>query len=337
MSGTAENSGDAVAGTVPGGPGASVSMSDPWLRRWGAWARERFPPGRAAAILLIYVPVVVFGRWLVAAPGTAPALGWLDVAGYLAFLGLLYTMRVIDEHKDYEEDCVNYPERVLQRGLVTRAQLRWTLIVAIPLQACICIAYDGGIGAVTAAWAVTFGWLLLLWRELFVGDWLRGHFMVYALTHVPMFPLMTYWVTTMGARRGVGGTDVVLLLAMTFCVGFAGEMARKMRSPERELEHYDTYTSVLGIGRAAAVAVAFLVAGTVPAVALLARVGSVAYVTVPLAVLTCAYGAVTAALFARSPTAKSEKLMFNGIGSAMVTYYVLLFAAIVAGSGLTWS
>lgn len=337
MSETAKTTVEAVPGTVAGGPADSVSMSDPWVRRWGAWAHERFPPGRAAAILLIYVPVVVFGRWLVAPPGASPTLGWLDVAGYLAFLGLLYTMRVIDEHKDYDEDCLNYPERVLQRGLVTRAQLRWTLVVAIPLQVGVCLAYDGGFGAVTATWALTFAWLLLLWRELFVGAWLRRHFMVYALTHVPMFPLMTYWVATMGAREVVGGTDVALLLVMTFCVGFAGEMARKMRSPDRELAHYTTYTSVLGTGRACVVAATLLVAATVPAVLLLARIGTIAWVTVPLAAATCVYGVVTAALFARTPTAKTEKLMFNGIGSAMVTFYVLVFAAIVAGSGLAWT
>lgn len=329
--------GSAVPGTVPGGPADSVSMSDPWIRRWAAWALERFPPGRAAAVLLIFVPVVVYGRWLVAPAGVTPALGWLDVAGFLAFLGLLYTMRVIDEHKDYDEDCVNYPERVLQRGLVTKAQLRATLLVAIPLQIGVSLAYDHGIGAVTAAWAVTFAWLLLLWRELFVGQWLRRHFMVYALTHVPMFPLMTFWVTTMGARRGVGGADVVILLAMTFCVGFAGEMARKMRAPERELEHYVTYTKVLGTRRACAVASALLVAGTILAVVLLARTGGADYVTIPLAAATGLYGVVTAAVFARKPTPKAEKLMFNGIGSAMVTFYVLLFTAVVTGAGLAWT
>lgn len=332
-----EAAASAVPGTVPGGPADSVSMSDPWIRRWGAWALERFPPGRAVAMLLIFVPVVVYGRWLVAPPGTSPALGWLDVAGFFGFLGLLYTMRVIDEHKDYDEDCVNYPERVLQRGLVTKAQLRATLAVAIPLQLGVCIAYDHGLGAVTAAWAVTFAWLLLLWRELFVGAWLRRHFMVYALTHVPMFPLMTYWVTAMGARRAVGGADVVLLLAMSFCVGFAGEMARKMRSPDRELDHYVTYTLVLGTRRASTVASLLLVAGTALAVVLLARTGGLAYVTIPLAALTGLYGVVTAAVFARNPTPKSEKLMFNGIGSAMVTFYVLVFTAVVAGSGLTWT
>lgn len=161
--------------------------------------------------------------------------------------------------------------------------------------------------------------------------------MIYATTHVPMFPLMTYWVLTMGSRRLTGGTDVVLLLAMTFCVGFAGEMARKMRSPDRELDHYETYTKVLGTQRACVVASALLVAGTAFAVVLLARTGGIVFVTVPLAVATGVYGVVTAALFARGPSAKTEKLMFGGIGSAMVTFYVLLFAAVVAEAGLAWT
>ena len=100
---------------------------------------------------------------------------------------------------------------------------------------------------------------------------------------------------------------------------------------------HHTYTNVLGVARASAIASALLVAGTAFAAALLWRTGGIRYVTVPLAVATGVYGVVTAALFARNPTPGSEKAMFNGIGSSMVTFYVLLFAAVVAEVGLTWS
>jgi 4-hydroxybenzoate polyprenyltransferase len=67
---------------------------------------------------------------------------------------------VFDEHKDYEVDLRNHPDRVLQSGRVTLGHLKVVGAVALAVQVATCLLEDGGVGRVTFWWALTFGWTL---------------------------------------------------------------------------------------------------------------------------------------------------------------------------------
>src|SRR5262249_35034775 len=68
-----------------------------------AWARERFPLANGAFFVLMYVLALVVGRSSVSGP---IVLSWRDVPGVAALWSFFFWLRVLDEHKDFENDRV---------------------------------------------------------------------------------------------------------------------------------------------------------------------------------------------------------------------------------------
>src|SRR5262245_27757810 len=85
------------------------------------WAHERFPLANGVFFVLLYVLALVVGRSVVSGP---IVLSWHDLPGVAALWSFFLWLRVLDEHKDFENDRVAHPQRVLQRGLVTLGDLR---------------------------------------------------------------------------------------------------------------------------------------------------------------------------------------------------------------------
>src|SRR4029453_4732816 len=148
-------------------------------------------------------------------------------------------------------DAVAHPERVLQRGLVTLAQLRVLGVCAVVLQLGVSLLLDGGIGPVTFWWIAAFAWSALMAREFLVPTWLRRHLLVYAVSHMAVMPLLVAWVATMGAAGATRRPGVWALAALVFLAGFVFGVARKIRSPEDERPAADSYTRALGVRGAA--------------------------------------------------------------------------------------
>ncbi len=97
------------------------------LFRLGAWANERFPLSNAVMFLVLYLAALALGRTLVTeGPIT---VGMHDVLGFMAVWAFFLMIRVFDEHKDYELDCLNHPNRVLQQGLITLGHIEMGRLV----------------------------------------------------------------------------------------------------------------------------------------------------------------------------------------------------------------
>ena len=221
--------------------------------RWlGRWAAERFPLRN----LLFFAPL--FAAAQVGAPGARG--GPIVVRGgalidFAAFWSFFLLLRVYDEHKDFAADALAHPQRVLQRGLVSLAQLRVLAGLSIALQLGASLARDGGVpGAATAWWLAAMGWSALMAREFFAPRWLRAHLVIYAVSHMLVMPLLIAWAAAMAGAdgRSVGAITAVAVLAFTD--GLAVEIARKLRAPEDERPTADSYTQSLGMRGALAAA-----------------------------------------------------------------------------------
>jgi 4-hydroxybenzoate polyprenyltransferase len=179
-------------------------------------------------------------------------------------------LRVFDEHKDYASDCVAHPGRVLQRGVVTLRHLKSVGAVAISTGLGASILADGGAaGPVTRAWLLTFGWSLLMAKEFFVREWLRGHLVVYALTHMIVMPLAVHWLVRMGAGGAPLPAAAWMLPLTSYLTGFAFEIARKLKAPADERPDVDSYTRAFGTRRAPLVLAILLTAASGGFVAML--------------------------------------------------------------------
>jgi 4-hydroxybenzoate polyprenyltransferase len=162
----------------------------------------------------------------------------------VAFLLFLFRLRLFDEVKDAEHDAVHYPERPLSRGIVTHQWIsRMTAIVMIGEFA---IAALSGMFVFTL-FCIAFVYSLLMYKEFFIPDWLRSHFVLYSLLHEALaLPLLFYLYALLGIFSGAISFSFVLLLGMHIGGLFGLEIARKLRRKEGNNNAGDTYTEHLG-------------------------------------------------------------------------------------------
>ena len=299
----------------------------------GAWLRERFPARNAVFFLALYLAALVVARAAVA-PG-AVTITWRDAAGFAAVWCFFLTLRIADEHKDFAADAVAHPQRVLQRGLITLRHLRLLGMIAVAAQVGISLWLDGGVGPVTRAWLLVFGWSALMTREFFAGAWLRAHRMVYALSHLLVMPLVAFWIATMGAPGAVLMPAVQSFAALAFLAAMACEMARKLRAPGDEHPLAESYTQALGIPRAAVVLISVVLAATSAAVLLTHIATGDTSMADRLALGACAIAATGALLrFVRRPTAAAAAVSEAAVGLAALATQLVPLAAVLASRGV---
>ena len=121
-----------------------------------------------------------------------------SLMGAIVVFCAFFHLRVFDEHKDFEEDIEHYPDRVLQRGVITLRDLRLLGGAAIGTE--IALSAVRGLPALTAL-LLTLVFSLLMLREFFVGDWLKRHFLIYAMSHMLIMPLLALTVFSFTTGR----------------------------------------------------------------------------------------------------------------------------------------
>ena len=305
---------------------ADLTTESPLSSRLIAWMHERFPLENAVLFVVLYAAAVAFGRALVT-EGTV-TLGALDAVCFLAAWCFFLMLRVFDEHKDYELDCHNHPDRVLQSGLVTLGHLKVLGVFAIATQIGLSLWRDGGLGPITLVWAVVMTWSALMAVEFFCGEWLERRLVLYALSHMLVMPMALVWMAQMGAGATPLPLEVGALAGLSFLSGAAFEVTRKLRAPEDERDTVDSYTRVLGTTTAPLVVMVLLTLGTgVLALALnvITEVGPVYYAVLVAAMLPALWALQG---FRSAPSAKAVKTCEGMVALCMLAGYVVLLVAI---------
>jgi len=220
-------------------------MSAPYIRRLAAYLRERFPLLGHGLLIVSYSSSNQFLAQTLVRPGEPMHHTFRSVFAAIVLLCMFFHLRVFDEHKDYEEDCVHHPDRVLQRGVFTLHDLRVLCGVAIGLEL-ILSAVCGVAALVSVLIALTFSVLML--KEFFAREWLKRHFLIYAVTHMlimPLFALVMFSFAT-GLYPWQAPAWFWLYAFVGFFVTFNWEVSRKIRAPEQEIEGLQSYTKVFG-------------------------------------------------------------------------------------------
>ncbi len=170
---------------------ATLRRSAPLHSRLLAWINERFPFANALLFFILYLTTAALAQ---AAQGGPLQLGLTDGLACLATWSFFLLLRVLDEHKDYQLDCHNHPQRVLQSGLITLDHLKVAGLLAVTAQLALSLWLDRGIGQATYAWLALLAWTLLMAKEFFIGEWLNRHLTWYAVSHMLVMPLLVYWL-----------------------------------------------------------------------------------------------------------------------------------------------
>jgi hypothetical protein len=311
-----------------------LSPDSPLVVRLLAWANERFPPGPGVMFVALYLGALVTGRAFTHGPPLE--LGALDVVSFFGVWAFFLMLRVFDEHKDYALDLQNYPQRVLQSGLITLGHLKVACGVAIALQLGVSLAHDHGFGLVTRWWLLTFGWSLLMAKEFFIGEWLAKRLVLYATSHMLVMPMSLLWMAQMGAGQTALPGSVVALAIMSFCAGASFEVTRKIKAPVDERPTVDSYTKVLGTTGAPIVTMFMLLSASAAELWLLRDLG--VWSTTGVAVVVGGWLLASAVLlrFASVKTTKAAKAGEAAVGLTMIGAYVVLIASVMAQRGVSW-
>jgi len=312
--------------------------TNPFLPRFMAWVQERFPVAHGALFFVLFAAAAVTGS---AASGAGPIA--LPVAtlglGFLGAWSFFLMLRVFDEHKDFERDRLNHPDRVLQRGLITLDHLKVVGGVAIGVQLLASLVADGGRpGPATVTWGAVMLWSALMAREFWIGPWLEKRLVLYAVSHMAVMPLAIAWMAHIGGGGIWVTTGLPWLALMAFCAGAAFEVTRKTRAPEEERPTVDSYARSLGL-RGACIAIAlFLVGGAAGQLVLLQSLtqGALGMGWIAAVIGLLIPPAVALARFVAKPTVKRRKHNEAAVSLTMLGGYAVVVLALLVERGVAW-
>lgn len=222
-----------------------LTRDSPFHRRLLAYLHERFPLVGNVLLIVSYYSSNQFLARVLNRPGEPMYYDRGSILGAITLLCIFFHLRVFDEHKDYEEDLKHYPNRVLQSGLITLRDLKILGGVAIGLELMLAAIWSPA-ALVSVLAALLFSVLML--KEFFVADWLKRHFLVYAVSHMLIMPLLAMVVYSFATGRYAWEAPAWywLYAFVGFFVTFNWEISRKIRAPEDEKAGIDTYTKILG-------------------------------------------------------------------------------------------
>lgn len=312
-----------------------LNLDNPITARILAWMDERFPLKNAIVCVVWYLFSALLARY---SDGDGSVyLGFVDVFNALAAWSFFLLLRVYDEHKDYELDMQNYPERVLQSGLINLTHLKVIGILCVAYQLFWCVYLDEGFGNIFVAWLVMFIYGLLMAKEFFVGAWLEKRLFLYALTHQLIVPMIVWWMCCLGDTNVAFSGVVILLVALSFATSMNLELVRKTRGPEEERDTVDSYSKVFGtVGSAYFVLALATVMFVLMLVILNVLVSSSFLVGNGLIVVAYLYSAISLYSFIRAPSLAGREKNELACALLMLIGYSVLIAAIVTEQQLNF-
>ena len=310
-----------------------VTVDDAMWKRLWAYSKQRFPVVEHGVMIAAYVLSNTF-----VAQALEPGMGSVEVglvtlmAAVVILLFFLH-LRVFDEHKDYEADVEHHPDRVLQRGVITLKHLKVVGFVAIGAQLGIALLHSP---AAALAWVMAFGYSLLMLKEFFCREWLEERFLLYAITHLlvmPLLALVVYAFAT-GTMPWEAPTWFYLYALLGFFVMFNWEISRKVRAPEDEVEGIQTYTKVFGTRGAGGVLIGLRVVDVAMAAAVGAAIG-VAWGYYAALVAVFVVILVGNIQYLREPTSKRAGRMETYAGLYIVLFHVIVAVAVAVEVGIS--
>ncbi|WP_250657927.1 UbiA family prenyltransferase [Alkalimarinus coralli] len=319
----------------------SVTIESPLATRIKAWMDERFPFVNALLFFILYLTAAVIARY--SSTEGAVSLALIDIVGCLITWSFFLVVRIFDEHKDYELDVLNHPQRVLQSGLITLNHLKGLALAAIALQITYSLILDSvqttnasAVGPTMFAWLMVFGWTCLMGKEFFCGEWLEKRLTLYAFSHMIVMFFIVWWLVQMGRPSAPLSNEVIALGFLAFISGFAFEITRKTRGPEEERDTVDSYSKIFG-AKGAAILVISLVLGMIATQCfIILQVGGAGYwpalVVLAIVLLLCLKSLLS---FIAEPTEKGREKNEMAVALGTLLGYLVVLVSVFVNRGIT--
>ena len=240
-----------------------------FFKKWYTYQKERFPVLVYGAYILCIVVGVFFyyisygkqieNKVFLASFNNSVGPYHFDI-NYLimipmfavAFLQFLM-VRIIDEFKDYEEDCKYRPYRPVPRGLISLKELKILFLICAVLQVGITYMFNKFYSIIWLA--ILWIFFLLMTKGFFIKKILDKHILLEVLLDELMLPILIIYLVSFIYYKDF--SILKNLLFMGYIISCIVEIARKVRCKEDEEEGVKTYTAVFGIPKAVCILAIF--------------------------------------------------------------------------------
>ena len=229
-----------------------------FFKKWYTYQKERFP----VLMYGIYIFAIVFSTYCFVSSLSLHDYQLLHLIGknkpfefewnvvgimfIVAFLQFLM-VRIVDEFKDYEEDCKYRAYRPVPRGLISLKELRVLFII--------CVIIQFSITAIFCANAIPF--LIIVWiffaimsKSFFIKKIVEKHVLLEVALDEILMPVLVIYLSIFPLKQIITDKYFYLFLFMTYVISWIVEIARKVRCKEDEEKGVKTYTAVFGIKKA---------------------------------------------------------------------------------------
>jgi len=313
---------------------SELTLESSFLQRLNAYVAERFPLPNHICMVIIYFLANQFLAQVLGNPGQPLRIGWFTLLGMVFLFCIFFHLRVFDEHKDYADDCNHYPDRILTRGLITLTHLKILGGIAIVLELA-CAAISGWPAIVAVCATIFFSWVML--HEFFVRAWLRAHFIVYAIAHMLIMPLMTATIFSFTMQRPFWDAPWLFwaYAAADFFAFANWEISRKIRLPEDEIDGVSSYSKEFGMFSAGYVVLGLRILNTVLAwiVGIYLNLGIFYYTGLIVLFFITLFGLLR---FRLNPTRKTAANLEAYGGGYIILFYFVLAAELFRTHGATF-
>lgn len=227
-----------------------------FVRRFLIYQKERFPfLGHGALVAAFSFSAISYSRICRGAEGFVDLKTFL--VGVATTITLFFLVRVSDEFKDAEDDAKYRSHLPVPRGLISFRELAIAgaaaVIIQVTLNACF-------FPKMLIMYGIVIGYLCLMGKEFFAGEWLKKHPFWYVASHMLIIPLIDMYASGLdwllaGAEAPKG---LIFFFLVSFMNGIVLEIGRKIRVPEKE--EFNTYSTMMGAGKATRLWILVLIA-----------------------------------------------------------------------------
>lgn len=219
-----------------------------FIKRWWIFSKERFPLLRHVLLIVFYVSanaLVAFNSASLNAVMT-----YKEALCVIAVLFIFFHLRIFDEIKDYKNDLVVHKDRPLARGLIKVSEAKQVAAVLIILELCLAIMINK---AAFIAALCTVIYSLIMYKEFFIGKWLRPKMATYALAHTLVSCWMSVFIFSAVTNLNFWGIPKTygIFVLVNWMIFNIFEFSRKTFGKEEEEELVESYSKRLGPIRAA--------------------------------------------------------------------------------------
>ena len=209
-------------------------------RAWITFTSERFPLHVNGLMIVAFT----LGNVGLAKAVTWEDLTWMSLIPLLLCFSFFFRLRCFDEIKDYETDLVINPHRPLARNLLSIPQVKRVIYCLTVLE--ILLAWIAGNWL---AHGIAVAYSFLMYKEFFIGEKIRPHLTLYAVTHTFVSIILGYSImsTVIDPATGLSSSALLWAGVINWPLFNLFEFARKTYSLSEEREGVDTYSSLYGV------------------------------------------------------------------------------------------